>query len=259
MNKPKQLTDSTVYRCYVGSKAHGLYMSEEEYGEMATCDIDIMEFFIYDLEFYLTTKSLRTSLPKLTQTKQSGEYDIVRHELRKGVDLLIKGNPNMLVLLFTDSSNILDMSIGGQMLRENKNLFLAKDNIKNRFKGYAYDQLSRLERGIFNGYMGDKRKKIVEKFGYDTKNAMTLIRLMNEALEALVDETITVNKEVQGTRDYYLDIKTGKWSLDEVKAEAERLSNMVDAAYSGSKLPAQVDQNRVDELLFNIMSKELGR
>lgn len=234
-------------------------MTEKDYGEMATCDIDIMEFFAYDLEWYLSLKSLSTPTRRLTLTEVSGEYDIVKHEIRKGIELLVKGNPNMLVMLFTSEDNILEISDSGKLLRENRNLFLSKINIRDRFKGYAYDQLMRLHRGVFKGYMGDKRKKIVEKFGYDTKNAMTLIRLLNEAIEALETGNITVNKQIQGTRDYYIDIKTGKWSLEQVRREAELLSRKVDDIYGKSSLPENVDNKKINELAFNIIRSEVLR
>lgn len=242
----------TIYKTYFGSKAHGLYMDESEYGEFATCDIDIMEFFTYDLKWYLSRRSLLTPNSRLTLTEKSGEYDIVKHELRKGIDLLVKGNPNMLVMLFTSEDNILKVSKGGNLLRLNRELFLSKLNIKERFKGYAYDQLSRLQREVFKGYMGDKRKKIVEKFGYDTKNAMTLIRLLHEAVEVLKTGNITVDKIQNGMRDYFIDIKIGKWSLDKIKHEAELLSKEVDRLYTTSSLPELADNQAID-----ILSQEI--
>ena len=249
----------TLYKCYVGSKAHGLYMTESEYGEMATCDIDVMEFYAHDLDSYLSLDSYLTPDSKLTETIMEGEYDIVRHEIRKAINLLAKGNPNMLVTLFNTDDNILEMSEGGRMLRDNREMFLSKSSIVERFKGYSYDQLTRLERGVFRGYMGEKRKKIAEQFGYDTKNAMTLIRLLNEAIEVLKTGGITVNKQTQGTRDYYLAIKLGKWTLEQVKQEAERLAVEVDRAATKSEIPEKVDYNRINQLTIGILRADLRR
>jgi predicted nucleotidyltransferase len=249
----------TVYKCYVGSKGHGLYMTEEEYNEYATCDIDVMEFFAYDLSFYLSTHSLLTPNNELTSSIIDGEYDIVKHEIRKAIDLLTKGNPNMLVCLFGDDSMVLELSEGGRMLRDQRDMFLSKNNIRDRFTGYAYSQLARLERGIYNGYMGEKRKKLVDRLGYDTKNAMTLIRLMNEAVEVLQTGNITVDKRVNGTRQYYLDIKCGKWSLEKVKHEAVRLEEEVNKLYSKSILPETLDLGAIQELSYQILRSEVLR
>ena len=52
-----------------------------------------------------------------------------------------------------------------------------------------------MERNACKGYMGEKRKRLVEKFGYDTKNASHLIRLLRMGMEFLVDGELHVERE----------------------------------------------------------------
>lgn len=256
--KDRNTKTRSIYKSYVGSYAHGLYMSVEEFGDEATCDIDTQEFFIYPLEFYLSLDSYMTPTRKLTATEFDGANDIVRHEVRKALELLKKGNPNMLVPLFCEKNKILEMTPGGKLIRDNRHLFLAKKSIYERFNGYAFTQLDRMQKGAYRGYMGDKRKKIADKYGYDTKNAMTLIRLMHEAVEVLETANITVDKEVQGTRDYYLAIKRGNWSLEAVKKEAYELKERMEIAYRKSTLPALVDDNAIKELSIAVFRLEFN-
>lgn len=248
-----------LYKCYVGSKAHGLYMSSEEFGDKATCDIDVMEFYRMPLDWYYSLESYHMKNSQLTYARYEGEFDIVSHEIRKAIDLLAKGNPNMLVPLFNSKDNILLSSPEWEMILSNRDLFLAKDNIKARFSGYAYEQLKRMQNGAYRGYMGEKRKKIADEFGYDTKNAMVLIRLLNEAIELLSDKNLTVNKEDQGTRDYYLAIKLGEWTLEQVQKEAEKLNNKLDEVYSRCSLPKSVNFAKINELTKQVLTLKTNK
>ena len=42
--------------------------------------------------------------------------------------------------------------------------------------------------------MTAKRKALVDKFGYDTKNAAHLVRLLNMSIEAMTDHQLYVNR-----------------------------------------------------------------
>lgn len=71
-----------------------------------------------------------------------------------------------------------------------------------------------------------------------------------------------VNGELQvyrtNDRDELLDIKHGKWSLDEIKSEVADLMDHAQDAYKGSFLPDEPDMYVVDRLLNCMISCELG-
>ena len=70
------------------------------------------------------------------------------------------------------------------------------------------------------GYMGEKRKALVDKYKFDTKNASHCIRLLRMCMEALITGEVHVFRE---DASQLLEIKRGRWSLEQVKAEADRL------------------------------------
>ena len=82
--------------------------------------------------------------------------------------------------------------------------------------------------------LGAKRKALVEHFGFDTKAASHLIRLLRMGIEFLTDGELQVTRHVDGPQ--LLEIKRGEWTLDQVKAEADRLFKLSEKTYIKSKL-----------------------
>lgn len=101
-----------------------------------------------------------------------------------------------------------------------------------------------------SGYMGDKRRKLVERFGYDAKNAAHAVRLLRMAVGFLGTGILEVYRERDG--DELRAIKKGEWTLAQVKAEAERLFAEAEAAYVASPLPESVDIERINRLLVDL-------
>ncbi len=104
----------------------------------------------------------------------------------------------------------------------------------------------------FEGYMGEKRKKLVEQFGYDTKNAAHLVRLLRMGIEVLREGKVNVSRKGTDAEDL-LDIKRGKWSLEDVKREYQRLKAEIDDAVLISGLPKKPDREKVNNLLTDII------
>ena len=102
----------------------------------------------------------------------------------------------------------------------------------------------------FQGYMGEKRKRLVNKYGFDTKNASHMIRLLRMCVEFLTTNKFHVKRE---DAKELLDIKDGLWTLDKINKEADLLFKAADDAYEKSKLPESVDTSKVDELCFRIL------
>jgi hypothetical protein len=105
------------------------------------------------------------------------------------------------------------------------------------------------------GYMGEKRKSLVLRHGYDAKNAAHCIRLLRMCKEFLVNGRM----EVYRTRDAeeLLDIKRGKWRLDQVKEQARELFEDIAAARDASPLPDGPDREAVERLLIELIGSKL--
>jgi len=101
------------------------------------------------------------------------------------------------------------------------------------------------------GYMGRKRRELVRRVGYDAKNAAHLIRLLRMGIEFLTEGTIHVER---ADAPELLEIKRGGWSLDKVKAEAERLFQLSQEAYVRSTLPAEPDRAPAERLCVEMIS-----
>ena len=226
-----------------GSVAHGTYV------ETATHDDkDLMGVVIPDKFHYLGLAAFGS---KSTGTKEimEGPWDVVCYELKKMFRLLIKGNPNVLALLWLPENLYLKVTEAGKMLIEGRNVFATKA-VYHSFVGYARGQMHRMESGKSTRDLGAKRKELVEKFGFDSKNAAHLIRLVRMCIEFLTDGDLKVQR---GDASELIDIKTGKWSLEEVKKEAQRLFNLADEAFIRSSLPAKVDMEAANSLCYNVL------
>jgi len=240
------IPENTILLGYVGSISHGTQIPKEEKDSID--DIDIMGLCIAEKDVYL-------GLQKFEQKDiQYKEYDSVVYEIRKFFSLLLKQNPNVLGMLWLRPENYIYKSTQGQWIINDRNLFISKEAYHS-FVGYAHGQLHRMEHLACKGYMGEKRKQLVEKFGYDCKNAAHLIRLLRMGIEYLVDGELRVFRQ---DADELKEIKSGKWALEKVKKEADNLFALAKEAFIRSSLPNKPDYKKAENLLIDIIENNFG-
>lgn len=110
-------------------------------------------------------------------------------------------------------------------------------------------------RGKFGrGYMGRKRRELVKRYGYDTKNAAHLIRLLRMGEELFKHGQFFV---LRPDRDELLAIKRGAWTLTQVQAEADRLFAECEAAMIACHLPDAVDLEAASEVCRQVIANEM--
>jgi len=240
-----ELSEWNILCGYRGSIAHGLYTLPSE--PTSIDDKDVMAICVPPIEYYF---GLREYHSHGTREIKHDEWDIVIYEARKFIRLLAQGNPNVLMLLWLESNHYLNVSSVGQMLLENKQLFVGRHVYKS-FTGYAYGQLHRMTHMAFEGHMGEKRKALVQQFGYDTKNAAHLIRLLRMGIEFLKDGVLYVTRHSDGPQ--LLEIKRGEWTLEQVKTEADRLFKLAEEVYIKSSLPIGPDMEKVGKLSVGLI------
>ena len=100
-----------------------------------------------------------------------------------------------------------------------------------------------------NWRMGAKRKLLVEKHGYDVKNAAHLIRLLRMGIEFLNEGELYPERK---DASQLIQIKRGEWSLEKVKKTAESLFGKCETAYIKSKLPNNPDEKKIKELALEL-------
>lgn len=238
------LPENLILLGYRGSIAHGMYVPSSD--PTSIDDKDIMGVFIAPLSHYAGIHSVK-------ETKESfiREWDAVHYEFRKLIRLLIKGNPNVLSLLWLDDNKIIYNTKWGVSLRENRKLFASKQ-VYHSFAGYAHGQFKRMTHFKFEGYMGEKRKKLVESLGYDSKNASHLLRLLKMGIEFLNEGTLYVERKSDS--DMLLSVKRGEWTLEKVQEEANRLFHLCEESYIKSTLPSEPDYEKIDEFCMETIA-----
>ena len=225
----------------MGSTSHNTYVPKEDPDSID--DVDIMIVIVPPPRFQLGLRSWEH------WTLQKDELDVVVYSLRKFVGLLLKANPNVVGLLWLKPEHYLLRHPLFELLIENRHAFSSKVAY-DAFAGYATAQIRKMEGGAFKGYMGARRKELVERRGYDAKMAAHAIRLLRMGTEFLETGRMKVFREDDA--EDIRAIKRGEWSLEQVKEEAERGFARALAARARSPLPDRPDSGRAEELLLEI-------
>ena len=107
-------------------------------------------------------------------------YDLTIFGIVKFFALAMENNPNIIDSLFTPTTCVLHSTRVGNLVRENRRLFLHKGAWP-KFKGYAYCQLHKLAIKQPQG----KRAELVAEHGFDTKFGYHVVRLIGEVEQIL--------------------------------------------------------------------------
>lgn len=288
----------------VGSHSHGTYIPKE--ADDGIDDVDYMGIVVPPARHLLGLKEWEHWV------WQSEELDVVLYSMRKAVTLMLKGNPNILGLLWLDEYR--EVSREGSWLMANRGVFASASNVYDAFVGYATNQLQKmttfseeraseyerareaviaigvepedvlrasggvdqilaqpvviagrrisdtevvhtlvrfrsLHRKFFSGYMGEKRRAMVRRYGYDVKNASHLIRLLRTGIEYLRTGVMHVRRP---DAEELIAIKRGEWPLARVQAEASCLFDDAKRAFDESPLPNLPDLDRAEMVLIEI-------
>lgn len=251
LDRDRGMTDWCILHGYRGSIAHGMFEPSTEPNSID--DKDTMAVCVPSLDHYY---GLTQYASRGTREVKEGEWDIVIYEARKMLGLLAGGNPNVLALLWLEPNMYIGETDAGRLLLGSRDLFVGR-HVYKPFVGYATQQLYKMEHGAHKGYMGEKRKALVEKHGYDTKNAAHLIRLLRMGIEFLRDGVLNVNRGGYDAAEL-LAIKHGEWTLERIKSEAERLFRRAEDVYDRSTLPVGPDRDKVNALCVEIVQTALA-
>jgi len=235
--------DETILIAYRGSIAHNMYIPNTD--PNSTDDIDLMGVFMPPVDEYIGL-----DVSKGTIVLFEGKYDTIRYEFRKFIRLLLRNNPTVLSLLHLKPEHYLYINPYAQLIIDNKELFSSK-RVYETFTGYARRQLLRMERHKFEGYMGSKRKLLVEKYGYDTRMASHCVRLLKTGIELLKTGKLNVAREHDAQN--LLAIKKGEYSLAAIKMRASDLFFQASKAFTRTDLPDEPDYKAINKLTKHII------
>lgn len=99
-----------------------------------------------------------------------------------------------------------------------------------------------------------KRQGLEEKFGYDCKHAMHLVRLLRMGAEILRDGRVNVARE---DRTELLEIRNGAWSFEKLESYAQDCQNEMADLYVTSSLPKEPDRCLIDNLCIDAVLRKI--
>ena len=224
-----------------GSQLHGVKLE-------GTDDHDIYGVYIESPEccFWEDFPHFVTSTAPQSERNKAGDVDVICYSLRRFARLAAAGNPTILHMLFTPSD---DGEVFWSRILASRDLFLSKAHAL-KYKGYAEAQLRRMTGDRGRGKHG-QRPELEQKFGYDVKAGMHVLRLLHEGIEFVSRGWVTLPRP-EPERSKLIAVRRGEWPPDRVIAEGNRLMAELDALTETSPLPAQVDLSAIGKIVTEI-------
>lgn len=231
---------NTILLSEVGSTMHGVTVAADDIDEMGVCipppevalGIRASTLNVFE-QYEFRTKPVGV---------RSGPGDIDRtiYSLRKFARLAGQGNPTVLMILYSPRDMLRQIEWPGQLLRGRRDLFISKQ-AGCRFEGYLKRQRERI-----TGHLSQRtnRPELVAQYGFDTKFAYHALRLAMQGIELMQEGCITLPMPTNA-RDYLIDVRTGKYSKDEVLGHLDSLTADLQRATEKAYWPERVDFDRL--------------
>ena len=179
------------------------------------------------------------------------EYDFTIYSIVKYFQLCMQNNPNMIDSLFVPRRCILHSTAVGELVRENRKMFLHK-GAWHKFKGYAYSQVHKMK--IKNPEPGSTRYDMVQKYGYDLKFAYHVVRLLNEIEQILIEHDL----DLERNREQLKTIRRGEWTQEQIIKYFEVKEKELEGLYIESSLQHSPDENKIKALLLQCLEHHYG-
>lgn len=219
-----------IHKVVVGSRLHGLANENSDY--------DYRGIFVNSL------RELSDPFSKRPITHWfEGDEDNTMYELGEFCKRASKGENNSVEILF--SNNIVETSEIGKTLVANKEKFLNSSGIYNAFKGYAHNQLNKM-----NLFDPDDRTP---------KFAVAYIRVLLQGTQLL--KTGTMNPQVPDEwKQYLLDVKHefDVSMIPELSKKFQELQVELLQAYANNRNKYTPDIEWIKEFIYESYKKEVN-
>jgi len=234
------VTKATLIHALVGGSAlHGVKVEGRD-------DLDVYGIFVERPGHILGLDRFEhfvTSTSPESRRNTAADVDVICYSLRKWARLAAKGNPTVLQLLFTPAG---PDDIWWSSVLGNRDKFLARSHAR-QYMGYADAQLKRMMGMKGRGKHG-QRSELEMEFGYDTKAAMHVLRLLREGIQLMREGWILLPRPTD-ERSWLLDVRRGAWSEERVIREANQLFAELKQATLTSRLPEVVARDEVSAFI----------
>lgn len=244
MNSKQMVNTSTILKIVSGSRMYGTNSTDTDTDYIGIC-IPTKDYILGIYKFEQLEERTNPSNSNISNTKSDNDYTC--YSLPKFIKLAYDNNPNILEVLFVPKEAIIYCDNFGRKLLENRHLFVSK-RAYYKFMGYAIAQKRKLIMKQSQGL----RAKIVEKYGYDTKYASHLIRLLYFGIEFLRTGELIFPTE---HRKYLIQIKNGEWPLSQIIDKGTFLESLLGEALKSSTLPGHPDLSKINALQIELIEQ----
>src|SRR5262245_33020903 len=242
---------TTILRGLVGSTVHGLNVNDgiEDRDEMGICVEpleDAMALWNPFEQFIYRSAAEREGRANARST--GGDLDLTIYSLRKWTRLALKGNPTIMLLLFTPEDQLVSCDELGAELRALTPAIVSR-RVQGPFLGYLQAQKQRL-----TGERGQKRihrPELEEMYGFDTKYAMHMLRLGFQGVELLTTGRLSLPMR-EPERSSLLDVRRGRASEEECTTTTDRSENELTDLATTSPLVDEPNEARVEEWVLDV-------
>ena len=179
------------------------------------------------------------------------QYDMTIYGIVKFFSLCMDNNPNMVDALFVPRRCVKHSTAVYERVRDNRKLFLHKGSW-HRFRGYAYAQLSKLDKGA--NKKSERRQATIEKHGFDTKFAYHIVRLALECEQILETGDLVLDRD----RNLYKGIRNGEWTKDELREWFADKEKDLENLYRESDLRIRPDEEAIRGILLECLEMHYG-
>lgn len=179
---------------------------------------------------------------------QAGHEDFEVYGLRKFLRLALKGNPTVTELLFVKERSMKNQI--GLQLQEMYPLIVSRQAGR-AYLGYMEAQRKRLtgERG--NAGHGNPRQELIDKFGFDTKFAMHMLRLGFQGVELLTTGKLSLPIS-EPDRTYLRGVREGLFDLNSCLSRTKELEVQLRDLLDTSPIQEQPKTAEVEKWMLDV-------
>lgn len=241
--------DTTILRVPAGSTIHGLNLpGKDDQDEIGVCveSLDRAMGFSQFEQYIYRTAAEREG--KHDAPSQPGDLDLTIYSLRKFLRLAMQGNPQLVQCLFVPSNLAVRIDARGAQLQELAPHIISRE-AGARYLGYLESQRQRLL-----GERGQKkvnRPELEEKYGFDTKYAMHIIRLGFQGVELMSTGKLSLPM-AEPERSWTFAARKGEVPLQDILTKTGELEQTIKDLISDGPLPAHPNREVVQEWMLRM-------
>jgi predicted nucleotidyltransferase len=261
IHPPKFIYDNLCYLVYSGSVAYGVSSDTSDMDCYGICipnkDMIFPHLRGEILGFGTQTQRFETWQQHhvFVEDELAGKgrnYDFSVYSIIKFFQLAMENNPNILSLLFVPHTCVLYSNSIGNLIRDNKKIFVHKGCF-HKFKGYAYSRLHQISGKIESE--NPKRQSDIDTYGFDTKFAYHVVRLLLECEQLLT----TGDMDLQLHSEQLKAIRRGAWTKQDIFDFFHEKEKSLEKIYTESDiLPYSPNELEIKALLVKCLQRHFG-